>query len=172
MGVLRRIAVMSLLAGITACAPSPAAPPAPRPAEPPDTRAADEAAIRAASKAWSVSSQAKDARKFAAFYTDDATFLVEGGADLKGTAALVEGFSGMMGDPNFALSFETDTVTVARSGDLAYELGPYSLTVSRPDKTPATTKGHFLVVWRKQADGSWKAAADAPVSDPAPAPAR
>ena len=119
-----------------------------------------------------MSSQTKDGQKFAAFYTDDATLLLEGGADPKGKVALADAFGGMMGDPNFALSFETDTVTVARSGDLAYELGPYSLTVSSPDKKPATTKGHFLVVWRKQADGSWKAAADAPVSDPAPSPVR
>jgi uncharacterized protein (TIGR02246 family) len=168
MGVVRCLGVLSLLIGVTGCSPAPAPPPA----EPPDTRAADEAAIRATSKAWSASSQTKDAQKFASYYTEDAAFLLEGGPDTKGRAALVEGLGGMMTDPNFALSFETDTVTVARSGDLAYELGPYSLTLSGPDKKPAVTKGHFVVVWRKQADGSWKAAVDAPVSDSPIAPAR
>jgi len=33
-------------------------------------------------------------------------------------------------------------------------------------KKPATQRGNYVVVWKKQADGQWKAAVDAPVSDP------
>ena len=159
----RRIAALSLVLGLAACA---APPPPPPPATPPDTRAADEAAIRAASKAWSAAAQAKDVQKFIAYYAEDAKVLLEGGPDLNGMAAIREGMTGMMGDPNFALSFQTEQVTVARSGDVAYETGTHSLTLTGPNKKPVSSAGHFVVVWRKQADGSWKAAVDAPVSDP------
>jgi uncharacterized protein (TIGR02246 family) len=143
-----------------------AQPPPPPPAEPPDTRAADEAAIRAASKEWAATAQAKDPEKFSSFYADDATVLLEAAPDLKGIAAIRETLSGRMQDPNFALSFETTAVEVARSGDLAYELGTYSLTLSDPKtKKPVTQKGNGVVIWKK-AGGRWKALLDVPVSDP------
>jgi ketosteroid isomerase-like protein len=69
------------------------------------------------------------------------------------------------------LSFEADTVEVARSGDLAFETGAYSMTLTGPDKKPATEKGHYVVVWRKGADGAWKVGVDAPISAPPDAPA-
>ena len=54
---------------------------------------------------------------------------------------------------------------VARSGDFAYSTGSYAIA------NPAIDKGKFVDVWKKQADGSWKAAADVINSDlPAPPP--
>jgi ketosteroid isomerase-like protein len=71
-----------------------------------------------------------------------------------------------MQDPNFSLTFEPDEVVVAGSGDLAYETGTYAITLSDTKKKPSTEKGHYVVVWQKQADGAWKAVRDVPVSDP------
>jgi uncharacterized protein (TIGR02246 family) len=152
--------VLAVLA-LAACAQQP-----PAPTPPPDTRAEDEAAIRAAVTQWSAAAQAKDPDKFASFYADDATLLLEGMPDVHGKAAIREAIGGMMQDPNFALSFEADAVTAARSGDLAVETGSYSMTTSDAKKKPATQVGHYVVVWQKQADGSWKVWRDAPVSDP------
>lgn len=138
-----------------------------QPAEPPDTRAQDEMDIRSASKAWSDAAQAKDAEKFVSFYTDDAVLILEDAADLSGKTAIRDAIGGMMQDPAFALSFQTTSVEVARSGDVAYELGTFSITTTDPaTKKPLTEKGQGLVVWKKQADGTWKAHVDAPVSDP------
>lgn len=160
------LAVTLLLTLAAACAQQP-------PAAPPDTRAADEAAIRSAAKAWSAAAQAKDPDKFASFYAEDATLMLEDMADFKGKAAIREAIAGMMQDPAFALSFETTTVEVARSGDLACETITYSITTTDPKtKKPMTEAGAGVVVWKKQADGSWKALLDIPVSDTtAPAPA-
>jgi uncharacterized protein (TIGR02246 family) len=137
-----------------------------RPAEPPDTRAADEAAIRASIREWSAAAQAKDAAKFVSFYADDAVVMMAGAPDISGIAAIREGIGGMMQDPAFALSFEADNVVVALSGDLAYETGAYTMSMTGPDNKPATEQGHYVVVWRKQADGAWKVLVDAPLSDP------
>lgn len=132
----------------------------------PDTRAEEEATIRASVKEWSAAAQAKDAAKFVSFYAEDGVIMLEDGPDIHGMAAIREGIGGMMQDPNFALSFEADNVVVARSGDLAYETGHYTMTLTGPDTKPATEQGHYVVVWRKQADGAWRVAVDVPVSDP------
>lgn len=155
----RYVGLVGALA-LTACVAEKPAP------VPPDTRAADEAAIRAAVKQWSASAQARDAAKFASFYAEDGVLMLEDAPDAHGIAALREGISGMMQDPNFDLSFAAADVVVARSGDLAYETGSYTLTVSDPEQKPATEKGHYVVIWRKHTDGTWKVAVDVPVSDP------
>ena len=154
-----------LLLTLTGC-PSEKAPPPPLPTPPPDTRPQDEAAIRAAIKEWAGAAQAKDPQKFASFYAENAIVLLPNMADPSGKTTIGETIAGMMKDASFALAFEADKVVVARSGDIAYETGAYSLTAPDPvKKKPATEKGHYVVVWQKQSDGSWKVVIDAPVSD-------
>ncbi len=41
-----------------------------------------------------------------------------------------------------------------------YSVGTYSMTVSDRDKKPVTDKGKYVTVYKKQADGSWKAVHD------------
>lgn len=157
--------------GLIACAlawAGCAAPPAP----PPDTRAADEAAIRTLVDAWAAAARAKDGEKFVSVYADDAALMIEDAPDISGIAALREAVPGMMQDPNFALSFSPDKVVVARSGDLAYETGTYSMTMSDPQQQPATERGRYVVIWQKQADGAWKVVLDVPISDPPEAAAK
>ena len=162
LNALGRAASLAAALALAACTQQPA----PAPSAPPDTRAADEAALRALIKDWAAAAQAKDAAKFVSIYADDAVVMMAGAPDIRGIAAIREGIPGMMQDPAFALSFEADKVEVARSGDLAYETGSYAMTMTGPDKKPATEKGHYVVVWRKGADGAWKVVVDAPVSDP------
>jgi uncharacterized protein (TIGR02246 family) len=157
---IRSLAMIGALA-LAGCVTEP-----PPTAEPPDTRAADEAAIRATIEEWSASAQAKDAAKFASFYTDDGILMLEGMENLQGPAAIEAAHAAMMEDPNFDLSFAADHVEVARSGDLAYETGSYTNTMSDPEGKPTTQTGHYLVVWKKDASGTWKVAADVPVSNP------
>lgn len=164
---LRRAGLLLSVLTLAACAQQ-----APAPTPPPDTRADDETAIHALVKDWSAAAQAKDVEKFTAVYADDATVMMEGMPDVSGKAAVKEAIAGMMSDPNFALSFAADKVVVARSGDLAYETGSYTMTMSDAKKKPATQAGHYVVVWRKEADGSWKVVIDAPISDPPAAAAK
>jgi len=48
------------------------------------------------------------------------------------------------------------TVDVFGSGDLAYEVGKFTLTIQPEGQEPIEQKGKFVVVWKKIADGSWK----------------
>lgn len=167
---LTRIVILVAALAAVSCANEPPPQPAPQPISPPDTRAADEAAIRSAIREWAAAAKAKDAEKFASFYAGDGVIMFAGAPDVRGSASIREAIMGLMKDPAFALSFEPDAVVVARSGDLAYETGSYEMTATGPNKKPSTENGHYVVVWRKQADGAWKVALDVPVSDP-PAPA-
>ena len=160
-----RFCLVASILVVVACAQPAAEPPAA-----PDTRAEDAATIHAAVEAWSAAAQAKDPEAFASVYVDDAVLMLEGAPDLAGIEAIREGIGGMMQDPNFDLSFAADNVVVARAGDQAYETGTYSLTMSDADGNPATQVGHYVVLWEKQEDGSWKVVLDAPVSDPPTAP--
>lgn len=126
----------------------------------PDTRAADETAIRAASAAWSKASLARDLDKGVSFFTEDAIVMSPHSPMVKGKENIRKGWEQMLAQPGPGLSFTMSGVEVARSGDLAYEYGTYSFATK--DKKGKTTeeKGKYVVVWKKQADGSWKAAVD------------
>jgi uncharacterized protein (TIGR02246 family) len=130
-----------------------------KPAPPPDTRKADEAAIRTSSD-WSKASQAKDLDKATSYYADEAIFFVNDGARVKGKDAIKMAWKPMLETPGPGLTFETTYVEVARSGDLAYEYGTDDLKTEAKKGKVADEKGKYVVVWKKQADGSWKAVTD------------
>jgi len=138
-------------------------PPASQPAVVADTRAADEAAIRATDLNWVKAVAAKDAPGAASFYADNAALMAAGAPVTTGRDAIQKAFESMMGDPQFALTFSPSKVVVSKSGDLAYEIGDYQITFSgKKGKPNVVTKAMYVVVWGKQADGSWKALVDAP----------
>jgi uncharacterized protein (TIGR02246 family) len=144
---------------LTACTQAP--PPAP-----PDTRAADEQAIRnqetAAQQAWT----AKDVDKVAALYADDATVMLPDTPVMTGKAAISAGFKGAGSDPNFSLSLQTTSVDVSKGGDLGYVRGSYMVHQTDAKTKKATMeKGHYVLVYKKQADGSWKIVADTAIPE-------
>jgi len=42
------------------------------------------------------------------------------------------------------------------SGDVAYDYGTYTQTITPPKGKPMQVNGRYLVTFRKQPDGSWK----------------
>jgi len=128
------------------------------------------AAAKPAAAPASDSKAIKDTEKITAFYTDDAVFIANS-PTVTGKAAILAAWKGMVKDPNFSLTFSSTKVEMAKSGELAYSFGTYTLTLSEPKtKKSFTDKGKYLTVFKKQADGSWKAAADVANSDPPPPP--
>jgi uncharacterized protein (TIGR02246 family) len=140
------------------------------PPEPADTRAQDEAAIRALETAWSAALQAKDVDKFVANYAPDAVTLPANGPIATTPADIRKGIAEMMASPGLSMTFRPTSVFVAKSGDVAYTYGTYDLSMTGPDGRPVTDKGKYVTVYKKQADGSWKAAVDTFNSDLPPSP--
>jgi len=67
----------------------------------------------------------------------------------------------VIADRHFALSFESTQVEVSKGGDLAYSRGVYTVTLTDvATKRPVTAKGKYVLVYRKQPDGRWKAIHD------------
>ncbi len=104
--------------------------------------------------------QAKDAAKAAPYYASDAIFAMPG-RTVKGTEAIKKAITDDLGDPGFTLTFANEKTDVASSGDLAYTSGTFNVSYTNPQtKKIDKVAGTYVTVFRKQADGSWKAVAD------------
>jgi len=159
-------ASMALAVLLAGCASAP--PPAP-----PDTRAADAQAIRDVETAWVQAFAAKDLDKIAAFHADDASLLVPDAPVINGKAAIKAALKPMLEDKNFSITWASDKVDVAKSGDLGYSQGTITRTFSDPKtKKVLTMKGKYVIVFKKQTDGGWKAVANIANEDAPPAPAK
>lgn len=69
--------------------------------------------------------------------------------------------------PTALLTWAPDYADISRAGDVGFTAGPWELRPNPTDEKPAA-HGHFITVWRKQTDGSWKFALDIGISHPAP----
>ena len=135
-----------------------------RPAARPDAEAAQAAdsaaAVKQVEAEMLAAFQAKDAAKLASYYSDDA-LVATSGRSLKGKDAIAKATAEDFADPAFALTFANERTDVASSGDLAYTSGTYSVSYTNPaTKSVDKDAGSYLTVFRKQADGAWKAVAD------------
>ncbi|MBI3514836.1 MAG: DUF4440 domain-containing protein [Proteobacteria bacterium] len=147
--VAMRFAVLTLLAVFTAALAADATA---------QQRPTDEQRIQQLDRDWVAKVAAKDLAGVVAFYAKDGVLMAPGGPPAEGTAAITEGWRGILGLPNGSLTFAPTRVTIAKSADLAYETGTYSLAFDGA-KGRVQDQGKYVVVWKKEA-GQWKAAAD------------
>jgi uncharacterized protein (TIGR02246 family) len=124
-----------------------------------DAIAADERAIRAADSALTAAVVAKDADRTAALYAEDAVLLPVAEPLIEGRAAIREEWAKVNGIPGLANRARLVRVE-ASGGSLAYTRGTYETTMLGPDGKPTVERGKWVTVWRRQADGSWRVAAD------------
>lgn len=130
------------------------------PAPPPDTRAADEAAIRANDADFVKAAQEKDLDKIVSLYLDDAVIFSAGAPAVIGKDNIRKFFEPITKGPATQFMFSDVKVDVARSGDIAEDRGSFQATGTNAKGKAVTQKGEYVLVWKKQADGSWKIAAD------------
>ena len=139
---------------------------------PKDTRAADESTIRDLDAQWSKMAAAKDVDRTVSYYSDDASLLAPNAPIAGDKQSIRAAWASLLG-PDTSLTWQASKVDVARSGDVAYVVGVYQMTMKDPQGKPATDRGKFVEVWKKQPDGNWKTVADIFNSDlPAPAQTR
>ena len=125
-----------------------------------DSRAADGKAVRTAAADWWKTGVVKNAEKFSSYYAPDASLFPPGSARINGQKAILEHWKKFFATPGLAIKGATDGVEASRSGDLAMETGTFELTTNDAKGKPVTQKGKYVVVWKKQADGAWKAYRD------------
>jgi uncharacterized protein (TIGR02246 family) len=137
---------------LTGCSPSPA----------PDSREADAHALREGEVAAFVKDWGgKDADRIAAHYTEEGNVMVPSSPTMSGKNAIGKAMKDVLADPNWSLALQPVQVEVSRGGDLGYTRGTYVLTATDlASKKAVTEKGRFVTIFRKQADGAWKAVED------------
>jgi len=129
--------------------------------KPVDTHDADVAAIRAAEAEWNQDYVARDVSKLMAHYSDDAVLMAPGMDTMAGKGAIQTMMQRMVSDPAMQLKFEATVVDVAKSGDLGYTQGTYTMAMTDPaTKQVMHDHGSYVTVFRKGTDGSWKAVSD------------
>jgi uncharacterized protein (TIGR02246 family) len=121
---------------------------------------ADEQAIRKLDKEWSAAAQSKDAGRMLAYYAEDASAFPFNAPIATGKEQIQKLWAGLMSMPEFSLSFAPTKIEVAKSGDLAYDVGTFELKFNDANGNPTTEIGKYVVVWKKQPDKQWKVAAD------------
>ena len=97
------------------------------------------------------------------FYAEDCQVLPPNLPMVQGQSAVREFWQGLFGMGLSNISLEPTKVDA--SGDLAYEIGKYELEIQPPSGEPVRDNGKYVVVYRRQADGSLKAIADMFSSD-------
>jgi uncharacterized protein (TIGR02246 family) len=112
------------------------------------------AAIEAANAKFSEAFARGDGKALAAMYTSDAIAFPPDSDMIDGNEAIGE-FWKTTRDSGVQSAALT-TVDVGRSGDVAYEVGKVSLTIEGAGKERTTAMAKYVVVWKRQSDGSWK----------------
>jgi len=129
-------------------------------APPADTRAADEAAVRAASAEWAKVTAAKDLEKTLSYYAEDASMFPPNMPIVTGAEARRKMWTTLFAPAELVFSNAATKVEVARSGDLAYETGTFEESFKDAKGGPVKVVGKYVVVWKKQPGGQWKAIID------------
>ena len=94
-----------------------------------------------------------------ALYEPTATFSVEPGKVVAGTAAIREGIAGFLAlKPKIALSPRV----LANAGDIAMVSSKWTLKGTAADGTAVDLAGESVEIIRRQADGTWKFIIDSP----------
>lgn len=101
-----------------------------------------------------------------AFYAQEACVQPANAPPILGRAGIRTLFAALLGGSPMTLAYESEHVE--SSGDLAYATGAYRLTARPPGGEPTRDTGHYLEVFRRQADGAWRCVADMVGSDHAP----
>ena len=129
-------------------------------------------AIKADEKAWNDQFKSKDLNGLVSHYASDTYFVAPGVKPASGSTDVRKAYAEALGDQNFAVSFASDKIDVAESGDIAYSRGRFSEKYTDPaTKQVKSDSGSYITIYKKQDDGSWKAVEDFAAADPASAPA-
>jgi ketosteroid isomerase-like protein len=120
----------------------------------------DEQNINDLDKEWSQAAQNKDAAKFASFYSDTGSAMPFNAPIATGRVHVGELWTALMGKAGFSLHFAPTRIEVAGSKDIAFDVGTFELKLNDAQGVPVTTPGKYVVVWKKQKGGDWKAEAD------------
>ena len=125
--------------------------------------------IRAADQAWLEAFAAGDLERSVGFCVEDCEVLPEHAPAARGRAAIRRLFERWF-KPDLKINWTPDAVEAAQSGDLGFSSGSYEMSFKDASGRTVSDKGKYVVVWKRQSDGSWKVVRDISNSDLPSAP--
>jgi len=129
-------------------------------------------ALRAADAGWLKAWTAKDLDKSVAFCDETVSTLVPNAPIATGKKAIAKLMAAGFAFQDYKLLWHPNKAGVARSGELGYTSGTYRTSYKDPSGKLVFDKGKYLMLWKKQAGGSWKVLFDMSNSDLPPAQPR
>ena len=119
---------------------------------------ATKRAIRIADLEMAKAVSDRNLEKFNTLIADDAVFF---GRDVsRGREAVAKAWLPLFTDASMFLKWQPNEVHVSASGDLGYSIGTYERMSKDPSGRPTSATGTYVSIWRKQADGKWRAVLD------------
>jgi uncharacterized protein (TIGR02246 family) len=126
-----------------------------------------QTALKADEKKWNDQFKDKNLEGLVSHYAADAYFIAPGVKAANGSTEIRKAYADGLNDTNFDISFASDKVDVASSGDFAYTRGHFTEKYTDPKTGQVmSNSGSYLTVFKKQADGSWKAVEDFAAAEP------
>jgi ketosteroid isomerase-like protein len=107
---------------------------------------------------WSKAAVARNVDKVASFYAEDAVAYPPNEPAAVGRAAARKVWAAALNTPGYKVSWKTTSAGV--DGNMGFTAGTYQESMKGPDGKTVVGHGKYLCVWRKGADGKWKAIHD------------
>ena len=111
-------------------------------------------AIERQAAAWAEAVNRGDVDALADLYTTDAILMAPNAEPLRGREGVRSFMNVVRGLSPRDVRLTVEEVDVC--GDTAYEVGSYTMNLQPPGQARMTDRGKYLVVWKRQADGSWR----------------
>jgi len=100
-----------------------------------------------------------DAAAVAAMYDTAAVVLAPNAPPMRGRQNIEALWAGARQQGFKTLNLQVNSVELI--GDHAIELGSYTLVLQPPGQAEMTDRGKYMVIWKRQTDGTWKLYRDA-----------
>ena len=109
---------------------------------------------------WAKAAAAKDVEQTIAYYSNDAIVLPPNATSAATKEAIRNVWRDMLASSGLVITWKPTRVEASKSGDMAHVSGTYEFSINDASGKPFNDRGKYLEVWKKQADGNWKCAAD------------
>jgi ketosteroid isomerase-like protein len=115
--------------------------------------------VLAADRAFDKATAERGLDGWMSFFAEDAQLNLPAGP-LRGKAALREHYSRMFAQKDFSIRWAPYHAETSKDGTLGFTLGTATISWTDEKSQKVERKGRYLTVWRKTADGSWRAVTD------------
>jgi ketosteroid isomerase-like protein len=126
-------------------------------------------ALEEADSAFAADSATRGAEAWATAFAPDGVMWHRGRPPVVGPQAIRESMQRAFADPEILLAWEPVGGVLSPAGDMGFTIGCYQLLRRKPGSPQVREgSGTYVTIWRRHADGSWKAVFDTGIASPSP----